>query len=584
MQKTEKASHVQSVTQPALTVRGKPVQPWLVLGSLIFGFFMALLDVTIVNIAIPTIQTSLKADLTSVSWVLSAYNLVFAVLLVTLGRFADQYGRKRMFMIGMVIFSLGSLLCALSETFGNLTGLPAINWLIGFRALQAIGAAGLNPVSLAIIMSVFPAEKRGAAIGVWGASSGIASAIGPVLGGFLVENFDWRWIFFVNLPFCIMGLIMVALFVPETSSSRVSKRLDVAGTLTLSVAIFCLVLAIIQGNGWGWSSPAIIGLFSGALAGLILFVIVETFQKEPIIDFSLFKATSFTGANLTMFLFGIAIQGTFLMLVLYFINARQYDQLHAAYASLPVPLAAMVIAPIAGRLSRQVNANILAIIGMLLLVIGFALLCFVNVDTSYIDIAWRSIFLGIGAGLIFQSLPALSLSEVPPAKLGVSSGVFNTFRQIGFALGVAILISVFTASIQTNIQHASTNSIAIVKANTNLPEQIKMRIMTGLKQSSNTANTSEAGSSSSSSQKVDLTQYVNKLPAQMPAVQKAAIKTELGTVSNKINHEFQGQVTNAFISAWIVSVGFAVAGLISAIVSFIRRRPAISAYTKAQEE
>ncbi|GCE30663.1 MFS transporter [Dictyobacter alpinus] len=573
MQKTEKSLPIQSGTQPTLTVRGKPVRPWLVMGSLIFGFFMALLDATIVNIAIPTIQSSLKSDLTTVSWVLSAYNLVFAVLLVTVGRFADQYGRKRLFMIGMVIFSIGSLFCAMAETFGQFTGLPAVNWLIGFRALQAIGAAGLNPVSLAIIMSVFPTEKRGAAIGIWGASSGIAAAGGPVLGGFLVENFDWRWIFFVNIPFCIVGLIMVALFVPETSNPRVSKRIDIAGILTLSVSIFCLVLAIIQGNSWGWSSAATIGLFIGAVAGLILFIVAELYQKEPIVDFSLFKAISFTGANLTMFFFGIAIQGTFLILVLYFINGRGYDQLQAAYASLPVPLASMVVAIIAGRLSRKINPNIIAIIGMLLLVIGFGLLCFINADSSYIDVAWRSLFLGTGMGLIFQSLPALSLEDVPPAKFGVGSGIFNTFRQIGFALGVAILISVFTGSIQTDIPQAGTNAIAIVKADKNLPEQMQAGIITGLKQSSNASTASEGGSGNSSSQQVDLTQYVNKLPAQMPATQKAAIKTELALVGNKISHEFQSQTTNAFISAWIVAAGFAVAGLISAIVSLILHRP-----------
>ena len=232
-------------SEPTLTFRGRPVNPWLVLVSLVFGFFMSLLDITIVNIAIPNIQSKLNTDLTTVTWVLNAYSLVFAMLLVTIGRFADQYGRKRIFMIGMVIFSIASLMCALAPTMESLLGGRAIYWLIGFRAFQAIGAASLNPVSLAIIMAVFPPQRRGAAIGIWGALSGIAAAVGPVLGGFLVQNFDWRWIFFVNLPFCVIGLVMVTLFVPETRDPRTTRSIDVPGMLTLSAAMFCLVLAII---------------------------------------------------------------------------------------------------------------------------------------------------------------------------------------------------------------------------------------------------------------------------------------------------------------------------------------------------
>src|SRR5205085_4704918 len=209
----------------------------------------------------------------------------------------------------MVLFSIGSLMCALSPAMESLTGIHAINWLIGFRAFQAIGAAALNPVSLAIIIAIFPRNKRGAAIGVWGALSGLAAAAGPVLGGFLVQNFDWRWIFFVNIPFCIVGLIMVALFVPETRDPGTSKKLDPLGLLTLSAAMFCIVLAIIQGNAWGWTSAAILSLFGGAIVALVLFFIVENSVAEPIVDFSLFRIRSFSTSSLAMFLFGIAIQG-----------------------------------------------------------------------------------------------------------------------------------------------------------------------------------------------------------------------------------------------------------------------------------
>ncbi|GAC1505555.1 MAG: hypothetical protein NVS2B12_19280 [Ktedonobacteraceae bacterium] len=566
--------------EPMLMIRGKPVRPWLVLISVIFGFFMALLDATIVNIAIPTIQASLKTDLTSVSWVLSSYNLIFAVLLVTLGRFADQYGRKRLFMISMLLFSLGSLFCALAETFSSLSGLPAINWLIGFRAFQAIGAAGLNPISLTIILATFPRRQRGAAIGVWGALSGLASAAGPVLGGFLVQNFDWRWIFFVNLPFCAAGLVMVALFVPETRDPRASKYVDIPGILTLSVAIFCLVLAIIQVNSWGWASPGILGLIGTSLVSLALFVFAELKQKNPIVDFKLFKVVSFTSANITMFLFGTAIQGAFLLVVLYFISVRNYDQIHAAYALLPIPLAAFVISALGGRLSNRFNPYILGILGMLFITIGFVMLYLISPDAPYIDIAWRCLLLGIGTGMIFQSLPAIALSEIPPARLGVGSGVFNTFRQIGFALGVAVLISVLTGQLQPNLNLARSTAIEQVQA-ANLPPQLSSGIVHGLQQSGSSASTSEAGTGSNGSgQSLDLTKLADKLP--LPEQQKTALRATLKTLNQQISHDFLTQLTNSFKTSWLAAALFAIAGMLSAIVAYFIRRPTATAQHRSQ--
>ena len=557
-------------SQPVLTIRGKPVNPWLVLISLVFGFFMSLLDITIVNIAIPSIQSNLKTDLTTVTWVLNAYSLVFAMLLVTMGRFADQYGRKRIFMIGMVIFSLGSLLCALSPTMASLTGWPAINWLIGFRAFQAIGAAALNPVSLAIIIAVFPRERRGAAIGVWGALSGLAAAAGPVLGGFLVQNFDWRWIFFVNLPFCIVGLIMVGIFVPETRELGTSKKLDPLGLLTLSTAIFCLVLAIIQGNDWGWTSTPILSLFAGALVALMLFFIVETRVSEPIIDFSLFKIRSFSASSVTMFLFGIAIQGAFLLLVLYFIDAQGYTQLDAAYAILPIPLAAFVVSVFSGAFSQNISPRISGIAGMALLAIGFFALATLNANSTWLDTTWRGVIIGAGMGLCFQSFPNMALSEIPRAKLGVGSGVFNTFRQIGFVLGVAILISLFVGQIKTNIEQATTNSIQIVQKNTTIPAQFHQPIIKGLESSGSNVNSSQI-----KPQSVDLTQFAQFAP---PAFREQA-KASLKALGDQIAAEFKNGVVNSFTVTWIAAGMFALLGLIG---TFFTRMPSYKATAPAQ--
>nr|MBA2284537.1 DHA2 family efflux MFS transporter permease subunit [Ktedonobacteraceae bacterium] len=503
-------------SQPLLIVRGRPANPWLVLVALMFGLFMSLLDITIVNIALPNIISKLNTNLTMATWVLNAYSLVFAVLLVTLGRFADQFGRKLIFMCGMVIFSAGSLLCALS---------PSIEWLIGFRAFQAIGAASLNSVSLAIIMAIFPPRQRGAAIGIWGASSGIASAVGPVLGGFLVQNFDWRWIFFVNLPFCLIGIVMVALFVPETRQIGTSKRIDLPGLLTMSAAMLCLVLGIMQGNAWGWLSAPILALFAASLVSLLLFFIVETRQAEPIVDFSLFKIRDFVSANISMFLFGVAIQGAFLIMVLYFINDRGYDQLGAAYAILPIPLASFVTSIFSGIFSRRLNQRVMGFLGLVLLSLGLGLLYTLTPDASYLDTAWRSVLIGVGMGLCFQNFPNFALAGVPRAKLGVGSGVFNTFRQIGFTLGVAVLIAVFTNQVQANVDLARIHSVQFAQSDTRLPPQLRDGIANGLRQAKTDANSSGQAPNANS---FDLTRLADRIPG--PAGQ--ALKPELQSLQN----------------------------------------------------
>jgi MFS family permease len=384
-------------------VGAKPVKPWLALTAVLFGFFMAVLDMNIMNIAIPSIQTGLKADLLSTSWVLNAYNLMYAVFLITVGRLADQYGRKRLLLIAMILFSLASLGCALAQACERISGAPAMSWLIGFRALQGIGAAGLTPVSLAIMMVVFPRQKRGAAIGVWGAVGGMGAAFGPIIGGFLVQTFDWRWIFLVNLPICAVGSV-------------------------------------------------------------ILFVMVEVWQREPIVDLSLFKAWSFTGTNITVLLFGIALQGATLIAVLYFTNALGYSQLHAAYALIPIALASFVASLLAGKLSSKVTPSMMCLAGMALVAIGLGLLGLLSTEASFMDIAWRGVLMGGGIGLAFQSLPILSLSQVPHAKLGVGSGVFNTFRLLGSVLGVAILVSILTGQLHTNLEQAYRTADALAHA------------------------------------------------------------------------------------------------------------------------
>jgi len=364
------------------------------------------------------------------------------------------------------------------------------------------------------------------------------------------------------------------MFVPETREPGVSRRIDIPGIITLSAAVFCLVLAIIQGNDWGWSSTPILSLFGGTVLATILFFVVELKVKEPIIDFSLFKIGSFTSASFAMFVFGIAIQGAFLILVLYFIYAQGYTQLNAAYAILPIPVASFIVSAFSGAFSQKINPRISALLGMTLLAVGFFLLFTLNVNSTLLDTIWRGLIIGAGMGMCFQSFPNIALSEVPRAKLGVGSGVFNTFRQIGFVLGVAILISLFVGQIQTNITRASNNAIQIVQNDTAIPAQFRPLIINGLKQAVNNAGNSQQ----LSSQNVDLTQFANNAPPQFRAQARASLKA----LGDKITAEFQKGVVQSFTATWLAAAFAAVVGVLLTFFTLVSRRKRGSLVPKSE--
>jgi EmrB/QacA subfamily drug resistance transporter len=544
-----------SLTLP-LTLRGKVIPPWLVFIAVMLGSCMASLATTIVNSAIPVLQTSLKADLTSVSWILNGYNLVYAVLPVTVGRLADQYGRKRLFLLGLLLLSLSSLGCACAEICGQISHTPAIAWLIGFRALQAIGAAILTSVSLAILLAVFPKERHAFAVGTWGVLAGLASESGPVLGGFLLQSLDWRWIFLVNLPVCIVSLFLVILFVPETRDRRASWRIDILGMLSLTAAVFCLVLALIEGNNWGWVSLPVLSLIGAALGSALLFVFVELKQAEPMVDLRLFKIRSFSGANITMFLFGIAVQGILLLAVLYLINAQGYSQLQAALAFLPMLLVFFAVSAVAGKWGHKISPHMMGLIGLVALAIGFNLFGLLSTDAQYADIMWRTLLIGAGMGLIYQSQPHISLSDVPRSKGGVGSGVFNTVRKIGLTLGVAILLNVFLGQLHASQEQARSDAIALVQADTWISPQVKADLAAYL---SNVPLTDNAG------KPIELSSITDTLPDRLPAQDREAVRAEIRALGSSIDQAFKAHLVNAYKAAWLFASMFAMLAFLTAL-------------------
>lgn len=458
---------------------------WWILVAVSIGMFMGLLDVTIVNIAMPAIITDLHTTVTYASWVLNAYSLVLAVFFLSMGRVADRYGQKRVFMFGLVVFTLFSLLCGFA---------PNINWLIAFRAGQGLGGAALLTVSLAIVLGAFPRRQQGAAVGIWGALGTAAAAVGPTLGGVLVTYGHWSWIFFVNVPVGIVAVIVCALVIPRrVKDAHAEGGIDIPGMLISGVGLFALTLALVQGESWGWTSPVVLTLFGVAIATFPLFLWWETHIASPMFPVKLLRIRSFTAANTSIMFIGLAMGGTFLMIVIFLVSVLGYSELRAAVALTIIPVIALLIAPNAGRLNDRIGPRLPSAAGAVSFAVGLALLAQLGGDTTLIDVIWRAAFIGVGMGLAMPTLSAASMASLPPQVRGVGSGSLNTMRQIGFTIGVALLVAIFTHAVGENAQLATRQAAALIATQAQLSPAEKEAYTATLIRNAKAASSSSGG-------------------------------------------------------------------------------------------
>ncbi len=421
---------------------------WRVLTVVCIAVFMLLLDITVVNVALPNIQKELNTSFTELQWVVDAYALTLAATILNAGTLGDLYGRKRVFLVSIGLFTLASALCGAANS-------PL--FLILARGLQGIGGAGMFAVSLAIIAQEFHGRERGTAFGIWGATIGIAVAIGPLVGGVLTTYAGWRWIFFVNVP---IGIACVAGGVRELVESKNEEAgsFDLPGFLTLTPGLFALVIALFEGNHWGWSSGRIIGLF--VAAGLLLgaFAFVELRRRSPMFDFRLFRVPTFTAAQTTAFTISAGMFSMFLYLTIYLQNVVGYTAVKTGVLFLPLTLTSFFVAPLAGRLSSRFPVRIflgggLAVVGASLLLMHG--LTFLSTASSLMP---GFIVGGIGIGLVNAPLAATAVSVVAPQRAGMASGINNTFRQVGIATGIAALGALFVDRITSHIVPITTGS------------------------------------------------------------------------------------------------------------------------------
>ena len=423
---------------------------WRALLIVCVAIFMLLLDITIVNVALPAIEKELHTSFTDLQWVIDAYALTLATLVLNAGSLADLLGRKRVFGAGVGLFTIGSALCGAATT-------PL--FLILARGGQGIGGAMMFATSLAIISHEFQGRERGTAFGIWGATVGAAVAIGPLVGGVLTTWAGWRWIFFVNLP---IGVACLAGAVVELHESRDEAHggFDLPGLVTFSGSAFAGVLALLRGNDWGWSSGRVVGLFAAAVVLMLAFTWIQLRAKRPTFDLRLFRVPTFAGAQIVAFAMSAGVFAQFLYLTLYLQNVLGYSPIGAGLRFLPLSLLAFVVSPLAGRLSVRVPVRLLLSGGLALNGVALLLMHGITPSSGWTTLLAGFLAGGVGIGLVNPPLASTAVSVVPRAQAGMASGINNTFRQVGLATGIAALGAIFQDKIRSELSGTGVASLA----------------------------------------------------------------------------------------------------------------------------
>ncbi len=390
-------------------------------------------DSTIVNVALPSMQRSLHASVAGLQWVVDAYLLVLASAMLLAGSTGDRLGRRRMFQVGLVLFTAGSAACSLAQGVGA---------LVAFRMLQAVGGSMLNPNSLSIISNVFSDQReRAQAIGIWGGVFGVSAASGPILGGLLVDSVGWRAVFWVNVPVGIAALVLAARFVPE-SRAPARRRVDLAGQALMVVGLASLTYAIIEGPSDGWTSATTVSLLSAGALSLAAFLVAERRAREPLVDPRFFKSAPFSGAVAVAVLVFTVLAGFLFLNTLYLQDVRGDSALLAGIATLPMTAALAVVAPLSGRVIARRGARRPLVASGLLVAAGAAVLAGVTPATPYVDLALAYVLIGVGLGLVNPAITNTAVAGMPRSQAGVASGISSASRQVGSALGVAALGSI----------------------------------------------------------------------------------------------------------------------------------------------
>ena len=529
--------------------------PWLVLLVLTTGFFMILLDTTIVNVAIPAMSTGLNTTLDQILWVLNAYILVYAVLLITAGRLGDLYGQRNLFAIGLFIFTVASALCGFAQDPTQ---------LIAARILQGVGGALLTPQTLAILTTIFPPERRGAAFGIWGGVAGLATVAGPTVGGAIITYIDWRWIFFINVPIGIAALAATFWIIPDLRPGR-HHGWDILGIILATAGLFAIVFGLIEGQRYSWGqiesyAITIPELIAGGAALLVIFIIWERFQSEPLMPLSLFKNRNFAIANWIAAAISFGMLSMFLPFTIYLQSVRGFSALVAGLTLAPMSLTSMLTAPFAGRLSDRIGGKYILMTGITLFTIGMGSIAFIaGPDSTWINFLAPAIVAGAGLGMTFAPMTTVAMRNIEPRVAGSASAVLNTIRQLGAAVGSAVIGAILQNQLATTLHNQAVSHA------TALPSSFRDQFIAAF--SSVSSKGFEIGTGESGA----------KLPSNIPP----AVAHQLAAVAHDV---FVSAYIEAMHATFIVPIVFLAFTALTTTLIKRRARPAAAQETPQQEE
>ncbi len=418
----------------------KDPRRWLTLAAVNFALFMALLDVTVVNVALPSIAQDFKSSFSELQWVIDTYALVIAALILTMAKLGDLFGRKRLFLIGLFIFAGSSLGCALSQ---NVTQLQIA------RAAQGIGGAILSPIAAAIISATFWGPELGTAFGIYGGVSGIALIAGPIVGGLLVKYVSWQSVFLINVPIGIIGIVTGALVIKESRNTQTNRYVDIIGAALSIATLFSLTLALIKGAEWGWTSGRTLGWLAAAVVLFILFIIAETVQArrglDAMMDLSLFRVPTFSGTAVITVIVSFSYAGLLFIMALLFQNVLGYDALGTGLRYIPFVIGSIVISPLVGANANRLGARLIFGVGLAILALGFLLLTRITPLSDWDALLVGLLIAGIGGAAVQAQLTNAAVSAAPREQAGLATGISATMRQVGSSMGIALLGSIFVS-------------------------------------------------------------------------------------------------------------------------------------------
>ncbi|NLE22248.1 MAG: MFS transporter [Actinobacteria bacterium] len=447
---------------------GPALRPWLVVLALAPGIVLTLADATIMTVAVQAIIRDVGGSVVSVSWVMNGYNLALTVLFLTMGRLGDRYGHRLVFVLGLALFTAASLPCALADSIPE---------LVAWRVVQAVGAAAVVPTALALLLHAYHSQRQGFAAGLFGAVSSLALAVGPVLGGLLVWYRGWPAVFWLNLPVGVLGVVLALTLARGLRTPRTRAWLDWPGVGLVSAGLLCVTLAIIQGNDWGWTSGTIVGLFAGASALLSGWTWWELRARAPLFDLRLFRDRTFAAAAGAVMTVDTAMMGAMFMGVIFMIAMMDFTELRAGLAIATLPAAVVVLTPPAGRLVDRIGPRWLAVAGALLTAGGLVAFGYLERSAPVSGVVWRSALVGAGIGLSLPALLAAGMSAVPGGHKGAGSGMLNTGRQLGFLLGVAVIVAVFAHTMGQAVDRSADQAQALARAQDGVSAPVKERLV-----------------------------------------------------------------------------------------------------------